>query len=365
MTKISEITSFLENQAPLDLQESYDNSGLLVGNPENKVTEVLLTLDCTEDVLDEAIRKKCNLVIAHHPIIFKGIKSLTGKNYVERTVIKAIREKIAIYAIHTNLDNVRTGVNAKIAELLELEETSILKPAKGNLLKLVTFVPHNNRLQVLNQLFEAGAGDIGNYSGCSFSVLGQGTFYPNENAHPTIGEKGKHEEVEEARIEVILSETNKFRVFDALKRSHPYEEVAYYLSRLENPDTSVGSGLIGKLGHSLSQDQFLRHLRDHLNISVIRFTPVERKINKVAVCGGSGSFMIPHAKRQQADALVTSDVKYHEFFDAEQQLLICDVGHFESEVFTKDLLQKMLNEKFTNFAVNLSETDTNPIRYFT
>lgn len=365
MTKIKEVITYLEQVAPPAYQESYDNARLITGNPDLKVSGILISLDAVEKVVDEAIENNCNLVIAHHPIIFRGLKSLTGKNYVERTVIKAIKHDIAIYAIHTNLDNVHHGVNYKICQHLGLKNTRILAPKPSTLNKLVTFVPLKNAEDVLNALSRAGAGNIGNYKNCSFQVSGTGTFEPNEHADPHIGEKQKLEQVEEKRIEVIFPAHLSAKVLAALRDAHPYEEVAYYLHSLENENQEVGSGMTGALEKPLNGSDFLAYLKERMKLKMIRHTQLtDKPIQKVAVCGGAGSFLLPHALRQQADAFITGDFKYHEFFDADGRMLIADIGHYESEVLTKDLLWELLSKKFVTFAVRLAKTNTNPVFYF-
>lgn len=363
--KIGEILKTLEQWAPLQYQESYDNAGLITGDPSWELTAGLITLDCTEDIVNEAIDKGANLIIAHHPIIFRGLKKLNGSNYVERTIIKAIKNDIAIYAIHTNLDNVSTGVNAKIADLLRLKHQKVLVPKTGTLSKLVTFVPKSNTQEVLEALHEAGAGSIGNYDHCSFKVEGTGTFRPNEQANPHIGSANQDETVSESRIEVMFPSHIKGNVISALKDSHPYEEVAYYITALENTNQEVGAGMIGQLDQPMSTVDFLRLVKEKLNVNCIRHTALHKDIvRKIAVCGGSGSFLLRNAISSRADVFITADFKYHEFFDADGKIIIADVGHYESELYTKDLLYKYLNEKIANIALHLSEVDTNPIKYF-
>lgn len=365
MTSIKEILIELEKLAPLPYQEDYDNAGLLVGSPQTAVTGVLFTLDITEAVIDEAVRRQCNLIVAHHPIIFKGLKKLNGKNYVERTVIKAIKNDVALYATHTNLDHVTGGVNWQIARRLGLQNIKVLAPKKQVLTKLAFFCPVENTQDVLQALFEAGAGQIGEYSQCSFRSEGLGTFLPGESANPVIGGKGELETVNEHRVEVMLPSHLQAQVLQALKRAHPYEEVAYYMSALENENQEVGAGAIGELPEAMQASDFLAHLKGQMEATVIKHTaPVERPIRRVAVCGGAGSFLLRNAIGAGADAFVTADYKYHEFFDAEGQLMICDIGHYESEVFTKNLLHNYLSGKFSNFALCLSEISTNPVRYF-
>lgn len=362
--KVKDITEYLESFAPRSYQESYDNSGLLVGEPDQSLTGVLVTLDCTEDVVQEAIEKNCNLIVAHHPIIFKGLKKLTGSNYVERTVLKAIRNNIALYAIHTNLDNVYNGVNRKIAGKIGLTNLKILAPKKDTLSKLVTFIPTEGVETVMNALHEAGAGQIGNYKNCSFQQEGIGTFMPSDGANPHIGRLHQQEKVKETRVEVIFPTHLEARILSTLRNIHPYEEVAYYLSSLTNENQEVGSGMTGELEEAIEPIDFLRRLKSNMNLSVVRHTSLlNKKVKKVALCGGSGSFLLQNAIKSGADFFVTADFKYHEFFDTDGKITIADIGHYESEIFTKELLGELLKEKFPTFAVNFSSSDTNPIRY--
>ncbi|MEM8566837.1 MAG: Nif3-like dinuclear metal center hexameric protein [Bacteroidota bacterium] len=364
MTRIKDLIQELESVAPRAYQESYDNSGLLVGNPNTAVKGVLITLDVTEEVVNEAVDTSCNVIIAHHPIIFNGLKSLTGKNYVERTVISAVKNDIAIYAIHTNLDNVHAGVNKKICDKLGLINTQILKPKNQILSKLVTFIPVNSTKTVLAALHKAGAGQLGNYENCSFTLEGTGSFTSNKHADPSIGSKGVSEKVTENRVEVIFPNYKAKEIIKTLNQAHPYEEVAYYLHNLENENQEVGSGMIGELKNEINSTDFLHYLKEKMELNCIRHTKIcHDKIRRVAVCGGSGSFLLRAAKAKNADIFVTSDFKYHEFFDAENSIIIADIGHYESEVFTKELLHEILREKFDKFALNLSNVETNPIRY--
>jgi len=361
---LRDVISYLESVAPPSYQESYDNAQLLVGNPAEEVTGILCTLDVTEEVVNEAVNQGCNLIVAHHPIIFNGLKSLTGKNYVERTVIKAIRERVAIYAIHTNLDHVIHGVNAKIAEKIGLKRLQILSPRKGILTKLVTFVPQEHTEKILNSLFAAGAGVIGDYKNCSFRVAGKGTFLPLENANPSFGQVGKLEEASEHRIEVMFPTHLQGKILAALKKNHPYEEVAYYLQQIANENQEVGAGMVGELDVEMEEGDFFAHLKKEMNLQVVKHTRfLGNRIRKVALCGGAGIFLLADAKRSGADIFITSDVKYHEFFDADNQLIIADIGHYESEFFTKELLKNILSQKFSNIALYLSNVVTNPISY--
>ena len=365
MVKIKDITHYLERFAPLSYQESYDNCGLLTGDENWIVKGVMISLDCTEQVIEEASSAGCNMVIAHHPIWFRPIKRLTGNTYVERTIIKAIKQEIAIYAVHTNLDNVKQGVNRKLAEKLGLTELKIMSPMTSGLMKLVTFSPRENTAEVLNALHRAGAGSIGNYEDCAFMTKGTGTFRPNDEATPHIGQARKLEEVNEDRIEVILPTHLQGTIHTALVKAHPYEEVAYYFQELSNINQEAGAGMVGMLKSPLSSEDFLNQLKNQIGTPCLRHSEIiASTISRVGICGGAGSFLIKEAIKASCDAFVTADLKYHEFFDADGRILLVDIGHYESEVSTKDLLSDLLNKNFSKFAVRLSKTDTNPIRYF-
>ncbi len=362
---ISTIIAVLEAFAPPAYQESYDNSGLIVGNASNECSGVLCTLDSTEEVVAEAISKGCNLIVAHHPIVFSGMKRITGKNYVERTVIAAIKNDIAIYAIHTNADNVIKGVNDVIANAIGLKNKRVLVPTSKLLAKLITFIPLSHLEQVRTALFENGAGHIGNYSEASYSVEGTGTYKANEGANPFLGQMGIRHEEPERKLEIIFPLHIQSKLVKALKEAHPYEEVAYDIIVLENENQEVGSGLIGELETPIDELLFLRKIKEVFQLEIIRHTPLlGKKISKVAVCGGAGSFLTRHAINAGADLFLTADVKYHEFFDADKKLIIADIGHWESEQFTSDLLIDILHLKFPTFAVLKSEVITNSVRYF-
>ena len=362
--KIKDVTRYLEEWAPLSYQESYDNSGILTGDPSEEVRGILISLDCTEEVIDEAIQGGCNLVVAHHPILFKGLKKLTGSNYVERTIIKAVKHNISIYAIHTNLDNVHTGVNKKICEKIGLKNLRVLAPKEDTLNKLVTFIPKENAEQVTAALYEAGAGQVGDYKNCSFQLQGVGTFMPTDTTNPHIGEHNKQTYVEEARVELIFPAHQRRQILSALKKAHPYEEVAYYIFPLLNDNQHVGSGMIGELEAPQEPLQFLQSLKNTMNLDIIRHTALlSKNIQKIAVCGGAGSFLLPNAIQAGAEVFITADLKYHQFFDADNKVVIADIGHYESEVFTKELLMDVLMKKFHTFAIIFSKTRTNPISY--
>lgn len=361
---IKEVIEHLESWAPKVYQESYDNSGLIVGDKNQSITGILVCLDSTEDVVDEAIKKNCNLIVAHHPIVFSGLKTFTGKDYIERTVIKAIKNDIAIYAIHTNLDNVSSGVNRKIGEKLGLKNLQILASKTTLLKKLITFVPNEHLENVRESLFSSGAGEIGDYDQCSFTSEGKGTFRGNENTSPFVGSKEERHTEAETKLEVILTKNILPAVINSLLKAHPYEEVAYDVLSLENKHQNIGSGMVGELPEELSEKDFLNFVKKTMKSGVVRHTNLlEKSVKRVAFCGGSGSFLLNQAKASGADVFITSDYKYHQFFDADGDILIADIGHFESEQYTIELIADHLMKKSTKFAVHLTETNTNPVNY--
>ncbi len=368
---IQQITDYIEKLAPLDYAEDFDNVGLLVGDYQTQVSGVLITLDTLEKTVDEAIFKNCNLIVSFHPIIFGGLKKLNGTNYVERVVIKAIKNNIAIYAMHTALDNSFYGVSAKMCEVLGLINYHNLIPQKGNIKKLTTYVPQKNAEKLRNSLFDAGAGNIGNYDHCSFNIIGEGTYCGNENSNPIIGEKGILQTEKEICINVIFEKHLEKNLLKSLFKNHPYEEVAYEIISLDNVHQNIGMGMVGELLEEMDIDDFFKLLKDKFHLQAIRHSNTgNKKIKKVAVLGGSGSFAIDHAKRAGADIFITADLKYHDFYKAENQIVLVDIGHYESEQFTKNLLMDYLTKKFTNFApalpegtIILSENNTNPINY--
>lgn len=363
--KVSDITRVLEDEAPLSYQESYDNSGLITGTSDMELKGILLCLDSTEEVIDEAIRKNCNLVIAHHPIVFSGLKKFTGGSYTERVIIKALKNDIAIYAIHTNLDNSYTGVNRKIAEKLNLHKIRILAPIQNRLCKLVTFCPESHSETVRTALFSAGAGNIGNYDECSYNLKGEGTFRGNEKSDPFVGKAGERHTENEIRIETIFQDHLQKNVIEALIKAHPYEEATYDIYQLKNDFNLAGAGMIGDLPEAMNSREFLKYLKNSLNLTCIRYTDLKSDmIKSVAVAGGSGSFLLKNAMQQKADVLVTADFKYHQFFDSEGKLMIADVGHYESEISTTELIHEKILKNFPNFAVIFSDINTNPVKYY-
>ncbi|MDR1372951.1 MAG: Nif3-like dinuclear metal center hexameric protein [Dysgonamonadaceae bacterium] len=362
--KISQIISDLENFAPLALQEDFDNSGLQVGDVQQEVKGILLCLDVTEATLDEAINLGCNLIISHHPLLFKFLRKISGKNYIERCVIKACKNDITVYACHTNLDNAAGGVNYHLAEKIGLKNINALCPKKNSLLKLVTFVPLNFAETVRNALFNAGAGHIGNYDSCSFNTEGKGSFKANENANPFVGKTGELHTESEIRIETILPVSRKTAVLRALFDTHPYEEPAFDLYMLENEWKNVGSGIVGELSSNEEEETFLQKIKTLFNLKVLKHSTLSgKKIKKVALCGGSGAFLIPEAILAGADIFITGEAKYNDFYDVENHILLAVIGHYESEVCTKEIFYNIITKKITTFAVHFSKVDTNPVNY--
>ncbi|MGG8495688.1 Nif3-like dinuclear metal center hexameric protein [Tenacibaculum sp. TC6] len=362
--QIKDITNYIEQLAPLSYAEDFDNVGLLIGNYTTKVTGVLVTLDTLEKTVDEAIAKNCNLIVSFHPIIFSGLKKINGNNYVERVVLKAIQNNIAIYATHTALDNVHNGVSAKMCEVLGLQNIKTLIPKKGVIKKLTTYIPVKEANNLRAKLFEVGAGNIGNYDNCSFSYNGEGSYRGNENSNPTIGKKGELIFEPETCITVIFESYLEATILNTLFSNHPYEEVAYEVITLNNKNQHVGLGMIGEFTDELDENTFLQLIKTMFKTGCVRHSALLNKsIKKVAVLGGSGSFAINNAIKAKADAYISADFKYHDFFKAENAILLADIGHYESEQFTKNLLVDYLNKKFSTFAIILSEESTNPIYY--
>ena len=361
--KLKKIIECLEKWAPPFYQESYDNSGLMVGDNNSDISGCLISLDCTETVVDEAISKNCNLIVSHHPIIFGGITSINSSHWVGRVIQKAISNGINIYAIHTNLDNIKEGVNKKISDLLELKNTKFLLPKYGFNKKLEVYIPEKDKDHFLEKVFEAGAGQIGNYRECSFQGKGIGTFTPQENSNPKIGSLNNKEEVEEIKLEIYFDKSVENKVLDTLIKYHPYEEPNYFIHENNIKSKEVGSGMIGE--RNIYFKDLLKIIKKTFNCGSIRHTTiVNNEVKKIAVCGGSGSFLTKDAIRNGADVFITSDFKYHDFFEANDQITLVDIGHYESEQFTKDLIFEFLNKNLINIALHLSNENTNPIKYF-
>ena len=368
---IQDVIDQLEALAPLAYAEDFDNVGLLVGNKNAALTGILVTLDTLESVIDEAVENNCNMIVSFHPIIFKGLKKLNGSSYVERVVEKAIKHDIAIFAIHTALDNSLNGVNDIICDRLEISHKKILLPQKGTIKKLTTYVPQKDADAVRTALFRSGAGTIGNYENCSFNSQGTGTYKGNEASNPKIGQRGEYHEEEETQISVTFKKHLEGQILQAFFTNHPYEEVAFEITTLDNYNQHIGMGMIGELKNEVSIDAFFEFVKEKMNVSCIRHsTLVKKKVQRIAVLGGSGSFAIAAAKAAKADVFITADLKYHDFFSADDQLVLVDIGHYESEQFTKMFLADYLSKKITNFApalpeskVVLSKINTNPVKY--
>lgn len=363
--KIKDIISAIETKAGLSLQEDYDNSGLIYGNPTDEVQKVLVSVDCTEEVIDEAIKENCNMVVSHHPLIFGGLKKITGKNFVERTLIKAIKNNISIYAAHTNLDNCFGGVNFKIAKKMGLKNVKILKPMQNKLFKLVVFCPVEHADEVRLAMFHAGAGTIGDYDYCSFNAEGLGSFKAGEDSNPFVGKKGDVHFEKEVKVETILPTYLLNNVVKAMINAHPYEEVAYDIYPLANEFNRAGSGITGELEQEMEIQAFFEKMKEIFQIPVIKHTKsTQTRIKKVAVCGGAGSFLLKDAISAGADIFMTGDVKYHQFFEAGNKIILADIGHYESEQFTTELLFDVIRENFPNFAVSITKINTNPVYYY-
>jgi len=362
--KISQIIEILEDFAPLVLQESFDNSGLQVGDISQKVKGILLCLDVTEDVLEEAIELDCNLIISHHPLLFKPIKRLSGKTYIERCVTKACKNDLVIYSVHTNLDNTFGGLNFYLAEKLGLQNLRILSPKKEGLLKLVTFVPESHVETVRNALFSAGSGCIGNYDLCSFNVRGEGTFRPGNQAHPYVGKLNELHTEPEIRVETVLPIHKKSSVLRAFLAVHPYEEPAYDFYHLANECDRAGSGVVGELPYPENEETFLQQLKNIFKLQTLKHSSfIGKEISEVALCGGNGAFLIPDAISYGADVFITGEAKYNDYYDVENKILLAVIGHFESEIVTKELFYDIITKKIANFAVHFSTTNTNPVIY--
>jgi dinuclear metal center YbgI/SA1388 family protein len=362
---VNDFIEALEEFSPSYYAEDFDNTGLLVGEKTMKVNGVLITLDCLESVVDEAIAKNCNLVVSFHPIIFSGLKKLNNKTYVERVVHKAIKNDIAIFAIHTALDNISHGVNAMMCKKLGLKNTSVLIPKQKTIKKLTTYVPIANAESLRTALFDAGGGSIGNYDFCSFNLEGIGTFNGNENSNPTLGKPGETQLEKEIQINMTFSSHLEPSILKALFKNHPYEEVAYEVETLENLDQNRGIGMVGELETPLGITEALSFVKSVFKTKIIRHSELnDQPIKRIAVLGGSGAFAINNAKAAKADLFITADLKYHDFYKAENQIILADIGHYESEQYTKDLIHAFLTKKFPNFALVLSNINTNPIQYY-
>ncbi|MDR1792138.1 MAG: Nif3-like dinuclear metal center hexameric protein [Bacteroidales bacterium] len=363
MTKISEVIQFLEEWAPPCYQESFDNSGFLIGNKNSELKKGLVCLDLTQAVMKEAIAGGFNLIISHHPFIFTPLKQITGQTNAQKIAALAIKNDIAVYAVHTNLDNVYNGVNQTIAEKIGLQNCQILSPMANNLKKLVVFVPIEQATTVREALFNAGAGAIGKlYDRCSFNVTGVGTFRPGINAEPFVGEIEQFTVTNEVRLEVVFPQHIENKVISKLLAVHPYQEPAFDIISLSQCNPLIGAGMIGELPNAEKTVEFLQNLKQKMQLEVIKHGYLNKKeVKKVAFCGGSGSFLIPNAVAQKADIFISSELKHNQFLDHRDEIILVDIGHFESEIFIKNAIFSKLIKKFSNFAEAL--TEKNPVYY--
>jgi dinuclear metal center YbgI/SA1388 family protein len=365
MPLIRDIINVLETAAPLHLQESYDNAGLSCGNPYLECSGALVALDLTMEVIHEAILHNKNLIITHHPPIFKGIKQLVYGDAVSDLLIACIKNDICVYASHTNLDNVLQGVNGEIAARLNLQKTRVLQPLSGTHRQLVAFVPEKNEESIKSALFEAGAGTVGLYDECSFSTAGTGTFRPLKGSNPFTGKLNTRSNEQEVRLEFIYPVHLENRILEALHMAHPYETVAYSVYPLANKFGELGAGIIGELDEPVTVQHFFEQVKNKFHTGIIRHSEIFKPtISRIAICGGSGKSLIINALKNNADLFLTSDLGYHDFFLAGKQMILADMGHFESEQFTSDLILRLINEKIPTFAVQKAASKTNPVNYF-
>lgn len=362
---LKDLVNIINEEFPFALQEGYDNSGLLLGDPHKKITKGLICFDLTENVLNEAVESKCDIIISHHPLIFDAIKSLTGKNFNERILIKAVKNDIAIIAVHTNIDNSFIGVNKVFAEKLGLDNLNILAPKQNMLKKLVVFCPLAHAEKVRKAMFDAGAGKIGDYDSCSYNLSGEGSFRASDAANPFVGEVDKLHFEPEVRIETIFPEYLQNVILNEMIKAHPYEEVAYDIYSLDNKLYRAGAGMIGNLKDPLKEEEFLKLVKNSLNASVLKHSELmDKEVLRVAVCGGSGGFLLENAIRMGADAFISGDIKYHQFLDSQNNILLVDAGHFETEHFTSNIIYEIVSKKITNFALQISQRQKNAVNYF-
>lgn len=365
---IKEIIDAIESIAPLPLQEEWDNCGVQVGPTDNECTGVMVCVDCTPVVVEEAIAMNCNLIVSHHPLIFGGIKQLTGKTEAERCVINAVTAGLTIYSSHTALDNSPNGISHRMASLLGLEDVDVLVPREADQLKLVAYVPVSKLDDVRLALFDAGAGAIGNYDFCSFATDGRGSFRALDGANPYVGEVSQLHFEDESRLEVLLPRWKRRDVELALRQVHPYEEPAYEFSEVVAASRPAGSGCVGHLPQPMTVAQLALFAKERFGCQAVRLScyhgdPMVHTVRRVAVCGGAGGSFIGAVKRSGADAYITADLRYHDFVDYGKRLALIDVGHFNSEQCAKEIFYQLICEKFPNFAVHTSKNEKNPIQY--
>lgn len=363
--KLTEIIQIIEKEIPVQLQESYDNNGLQLGDANSEILKALISLDLTMDVLIEAKSENCNLIITHHPPIFSAVKTIESNDVLGAMIYFAIKNDIAIYSMHTSFDKYKYGVSYALAEKLLIKNIKVLSPEKNVLRKLITFCPKIQSEALRKALFSAGAGHIGEYDSCSFNTIGEGTFRALEKANPFVGAKGDLHIEQEVKIETIFPFWKQNAVIKALLAHHPYEEVAYDIYLLENRLENSGLGMLGNLEKELEKEDFLSFVKGKLKIESLRFNnSFKGKIKKLALCGGAGSSLIREAISSGADAYITADLKYHEFQAASSDILLIDAGHYETEIFALNAIKSLLSEKLPKFATRISETKTNFVSYF-
>lgn len=361
--QVRDLTSVIENYAPLSLQESYDNAGLICGSLDNEVSSVLLCTDVTEAVIDEAIAGNFNLIISHHPLSIQPLKNLLPDNWIKRCLIRAIKNDLNIYAAHTNMDAVPKGVSGKIADKLELTKREILKK-EGKLYSLTFYTPLREAEKVRQAVLDTGAGHIGNYSHCSFNSTGTGTFLSGKDSHPFCGEPSSLHHEEEIKTEITVPDYLLASAVKRLKEVHPYEEPVWNSVCIDNTNPLTGFGIIGELEQAVDTREFLERIKTIFHCGMIRHTALcKPQVKRIAVCGGSGAFLIRQAISAGADLYITGDIKYHDFFNTENRLILADIGHYESEQYTKEIFYELVTKKISKFAVQFSKVNTNPINY--
>lgn len=362
--KISEITGAIEKYAPLWLQEEWDNAGLQVGDTDREATGAVLCVDATEAIVDEAIDRGVNLVISHHPLLFRGLKRITGRTATERIVAKALKHDIAIYSAHTNMDSAPGGVSWATGRRAGLTAMRTLVPQQGRLMKLAVFVPSAYSNAVSEALWNAGAGRMGNYDRCAYMTDGRGTYRPLPGADPAIGTVGQSHTEAETRIEVVFPTAISGRVVQAMLKAHPYEEPAFDLIPLANDITSAGLGVIGSLKTPMPASEYIAWVKQALGIGAIPYAgDARRMVHRVALCGGAGAEFIGNAIAAGADLYMCGDLKYHDFTTHADSIVLADIGHYESEQCTKEIFYDIIQKNFPNFATYYAEEDKNPISY--
>ena len=357
--KIKEVIQFLEQKFPLHWQEDFDNCGVQCGDKERELTGIVVCFDMSEAVIDEALAQGSNMVISHHPIIYKhGLKKIEPTNRVGKIIYKALENKILLYSMHTNIDSGKAGGNVLFAKKLELQNLSVLVPKENQFCKLVVFVPAENSALLKEAMFKIGCGNIGNYSHCSYSCEGIGSFKPLTGVNPHIGKHNRLERVDEERIEMIFPKNIKRQVIETLYGHHPYEEPAFDIITLENQNREVGLGRIGLLPTSMLAKDFILYIKEKLNLDFVKFSGNrDAEIKKVAVCGGGGASFISEALTAGVNAYITGDLKYHDFFIPENKMLLIDIGHFEGEHFIREIITSLLQENFNTFATHFTEVE--------